>query len=459
MKKKGLIATIAAATIALSCGSFAACGHKHTYSKDWTKDATNHWHVATCTDLKEGDEGYIKDLAAHSYGEDGKCVCGAEQQTPPPAHTHDYSKWTYNDEQHWKICEADNDVDESTRANHDFTNGDCVCGKEKPAEGPGGEETQEYTITLNVGAGTLPTGAKTTYTTKNGKLDLGTDEYLPEPTIATAHWKFDNWYDAEEGGNAIVEDTTVFTEDTTLYARYIRDNGVWTGDTFIYALTKNVGCTDHDQYWTGDTPIVELTEGDEVSVYFQGELMTYTVFQSSNCIEVPESSARVTSVTVTEDATFKIMLNKWGEGNWQVEYTGIPKNVAGADTIPEGCIPITLKFSNGDVTLYIIHADGTSVDAATAATIQIHAWQTGNTNIYGAWGTNPKLDDADALDLSATVELKGDVTFMFHWAGTVGEDNKSQSGNITSIAVGKAFIVDLRDNSTKVYTGTTPDAE
>ncbi|MDE6676877.1 MAG: hypothetical protein K2K12_04105 [Clostridia bacterium] len=56
------------------------------------------------------------------------------------------------------------------------------------------------------------------------------------------------------------------------------------------------------------------------------------------------------------------------------------------------------------------------------------------------------MDDADALDLSATTALKSGVTFMFHWSG-------GQSGNISNIEVGKAFIVDLRDDSTKLFTG------
>ena len=77
MKKKNvLMTTIAAASLALSCGAFAACGHTHTYAKDWAKDETNHWHVATCEDLKDGDKDYIKDLAPHSYGDDNECdIC------------------------------------------------------------------------------------------------------------------------------------------------------------------------------------------------------------------------------------------------------------------------------------------------------------------------------------------------------------------------------------------------
>lgn len=81
MKKSNLFVTVVfAAALTSCCGLLAACGdedtHTHTYSTDWSKDATGHWHVATCDDLKESDEDYKKDFAAHVWGEDDECdVC------------------------------------------------------------------------------------------------------------------------------------------------------------------------------------------------------------------------------------------------------------------------------------------------------------------------------------------------------------------------------------------------
>ena len=81
MKKLNLFTTVVCAAVLTSCcGLFAACGdedtHTHTFSTDWSKDASGHWHVATCDDLKEGDEGYKKDFAAHVWGDDDECdVC------------------------------------------------------------------------------------------------------------------------------------------------------------------------------------------------------------------------------------------------------------------------------------------------------------------------------------------------------------------------------------------------
>ena len=81
MKKLNLFTTVVCAAVLTSCcGLFAACGdedaHTHTFSTDWSKDASGHWHVATCDDLKESDKDYKKDFAAHVWGDDDECdVC------------------------------------------------------------------------------------------------------------------------------------------------------------------------------------------------------------------------------------------------------------------------------------------------------------------------------------------------------------------------------------------------
>lgn len=95
MKKRSILVSIAA--ISAMTLSFAACDfdiknlfgnkeqeHTHTFSEVWSKDATNHWHAATCTDTDDC-ASQTSDLAAHTYT-DGECtVCGYEQAiTPPP---------------------------------------------------------------------------------------------------------------------------------------------------------------------------------------------------------------------------------------------------------------------------------------------------------------------------------------------------------------------------------------
>lgn len=88
-KSKLLVAAVTASVLALGGGALAGCNkHSHEYSQDWQKDGTGHWHVATCDDLKEGDKDYIKDFAAHVWGDDNECdVCHYVKTTPPPTPT------------------------------------------------------------------------------------------------------------------------------------------------------------------------------------------------------------------------------------------------------------------------------------------------------------------------------------------------------------------------------------
>ncbi len=61
----------------------------------------------------------------------------------PVAHNHTYDAWDYDETQHWKYCDEHgtdkSNIDETTRAPHDFTKGDCICGAKKPVT-PGGEQ-------------------------------------------------------------------------------------------------------------------------------------------------------------------------------------------------------------------------------------------------------------------------------------------------------------------------------
>jgi len=52
----------------------------------------------------------------------------------PPAHVHEYTEWVNTDpDEHWKICPDDGEIDESTREEHNFVDGECECGAEEVA--------------------------------------------------------------------------------------------------------------------------------------------------------------------------------------------------------------------------------------------------------------------------------------------------------------------------------------
>lgn len=59
-----------------------ACGHTHTYSKEWTKDATHHWHTATCEHTEEKGS-----YAEHTFGE-------WTEKTPASTHQNKIEKRT-----------------------------------------------------------------------------------------------------------------------------------------------------------------------------------------------------------------------------------------------------------------------------------------------------------------------------------------------------------------------------
>ena len=167
----------------------------HTEGTEWKTDGDNHWKECTACQ---------KELSktAHNY-ENGECVCGKEdpnaggnepecqhpnadsiewqsdannhwkecdschQEINKAAHTKG-TEWKTDGDNHWKECTACQKVMNKTA--HDFTQGDCVCGKEKPNTG---NPEQPSGNNLILGENTLESGKVYTYTaTKDGGLQL-----------------------------------------------------------------------------------------------------------------------------------------------------------------------------------------------------------------------------------------------------------------------------------------------
>ena len=71
-----------------------ALGHEHTYSTEWSKNETEHWHAATCKHTSEK-----KDVAAHVYDDDNDAscnVCGYERVAKENGVTFNIVARTYN---------------------------------------------------------------------------------------------------------------------------------------------------------------------------------------------------------------------------------------------------------------------------------------------------------------------------------------------------------------------------
>ena len=75
MKRK-IVSILASFCIAGSAFAFVGCGHEHTFAEDWSKDATHHWHAATCEHTEEKSD-YAEHVDADENGVCDVCSHGA----------------------------------------------------------------------------------------------------------------------------------------------------------------------------------------------------------------------------------------------------------------------------------------------------------------------------------------------------------------------------------------------
>lgn len=108
MKKRKLVTVLLTASSLAACAfAFAACGeHEHTFSEGWDgKDATHHWHTATCehTDEVSGKAehtwGAWSTVKAATHTEAGSrkhtcTVCNYEATETVNASGHDFGAWS-----------------------------------------------------------------------------------------------------------------------------------------------------------------------------------------------------------------------------------------------------------------------------------------------------------------------------------------------------------------------------
>ena len=79
----------------------------------------------------------------------GISACGGE------THTHSYTKWQYNADQHWKVCPVDDALDPAGKSAHDFKDGKCVCGATEGGEIPDADLDTRVFYVVGSGAGDL----------------------------------------------------------------------------------------------------------------------------------------------------------------------------------------------------------------------------------------------------------------------------------------------------------------
>ena len=292
-------------------------------------------------------------------------------------------------------------------------------------------------VTLNVGEGTLPEGAKTEFETEFGLLT----EELPIPESNKAHFQFVGWFTKQSGGSLVDEDT-VFTEDTTIYARYLRDDGVWVNGDFGAEFPLNTGA-ETTEYWLGseDTKI-SLTEGDRVEFYVNGKLCT-DLWITGTGVKT-QVDPKPSYVTVTRTAEFMIFLKDYSGGagtDYVVEFrTSTEAGNGSEEDIPVGAAPIVITIGSfKPITIYLAKSNGTGVPQAELKNYCIYTF---SDEIFGNWATSATKGVCAS---TMTVTVPSTVTkvpkgWIFRW----GSGFNSQTSNIEdAIKEGGTYVVQL----------------
>ena len=131
--------------------------HVHTFSDSWSKDATYHWHAATCGHTTE-----VSGKAAHSFGnwtttkeateeaegsKERTCtVCGypATEVIAKLEHTHKFAEeWSKDATYHWHAATCEHPTEVSGKAEHTF--GEYVSNNDATTE-KDGTKTRECSV-------------------------------------------------------------------------------------------------------------------------------------------------------------------------------------------------------------------------------------------------------------------------------------------------------------------------
>ena len=126
--------------------------HEHEFSDSWSKDATYHWHAATCehtTEVSEkakhtfGDWTTTKEATEEEVGSKERIcsVCNYKEtaEIEKLAHTHKFAvDWTSDSSGHWHAATCGHTTEVSDKAEHTF--GNWTTTKEATEEAEGSKE-------------------------------------------------------------------------------------------------------------------------------------------------------------------------------------------------------------------------------------------------------------------------------------------------------------------------------
>ena len=178
--------------------------HTHTFSDEWSKDDTYHWHAATC-----GHDAETSGKEAHKW-DDGKittqptetskgvktftcttCKATKTEEVAQLEHTHTFSdEWSKDDTYHWHAATCGHDTETSGKEAHKWDDGKITTQPTETAKG-----VKTFTCTT----------CKTTKTEEVAQLE--------HQHTFSEDWKSNNtdhWHECECGEK---KDTAKHTED------------------------------------------------------------------------------------------------------------------------------------------------------------------------------------------------------------------------------------------------------
>ena len=299
----------------------------------------------------------------------------------------------------------------------------------------------EFLITLNVNneLGTLAAGAETSFVTVDGKISGA----LPAVTAKVANYDFFGWTTQDNGaGKEVIENETVFTADSEIYAFVGRKTGVWVNGTGYNALIKNTGASGSGlvaEYWFGGGKKT-FAKDDVLTVYMNGKQVSFFVDGSSSGIEYASTDVATTSVKVKTPGEFAIYLKDYSSSskpnNWVCEFSG-PTEINTGSEVPEGCDKFEVQIGSSIVIyFYLVDSTGTAVGQDRFDNFCIYTY---NGEIFGNWaGSQTKGVIQEVMTATGSSIPEG---WIFRWGKS---SYSNQTANIiNAFANGKTYLVEL----------------
>lgn len=484
MKKSKLLTTaVLAATLTLSCGLLAACGndHTHTYSTDWSKDATGHWHVATCDDLKEGDKEYKKDFAAHVWGDDDECdVCKYVKPASPAteislnktelalsiAKTEDALEATLNGTGTVTWSSSDEtvvQVGEETGAVEALKPGTATITATIT-----GTEIKETCAVTVADAYYVIGGMDSAWTKVAAFGDANVVYFMPTETEGV--YKTESFelpklgkFQVAPVGNTCVDDN----DENVWWKHAFNGDNIKTDDTVLSNNSDNIAVEKHGMYTitldlTGEKAVVsgvcdqEIEDPETETIYYLfGSMNSWqvadTVEAAGEYVFTNNSDGTITlTIDMTRGSEFKVLAVGM---KYNIEYaeSAIPRNLIGKNNTATVETAYKLTWANGSANIcvglsgkytFTLNPDGgknnilsytfEATEATEKAPAVNHYYIKGDAlTVENGWNVGTvdayelKETAADSGVYTITIELKSTGGFMF-WAS-----NEDKDGNVT----------------------------